>query len=143
MLEYVFFDERPYRGFLTFLRSRGIEPETGTREDGFDLATFEVRLPEDLDDALAVEIEACYDRMMDMNQELFDQAAASGLDNQYAAGVVVNLRNGRTVYAQVDPRLLNKVLQVVTPADFGQIVDAIATAVEDPDSHSLCQKPEP
>jgi hypothetical protein len=143
MLEYVFFDERPYLGFLQFLRSRGIEPETSTGEDGFDLDTFEVRLPEELDDALAAEIEACYDRMMDLNQELFDQAAAGGLDNQHAAGVVVNLSDGRAAYARVDPKLLNKVLQVLTPPEFGQIVDAIASAVEDPDSHSLCQKPEP
>ena len=142
MLEYVFFDERPYQGFLKFLRSRGIEHETDAGEDGFDVDTFEVRLSEDLDEALAAEIEACYDRMMDMNQELFDQAAASGLDNQYAAGVVVNRSDGQAVYARVDPKLLNKLLQVLTPAEFGQIVDAIASAVEDPDSHSLCQKPD-
>jgi hypothetical protein len=143
MLEYVFFDERPYLGFLKFLRSRGLEPETSTGEDGCDLDTFEVRLPEDLEDALAAQIEACYDRMMDMNQELFDQAAASGLDNQHSAGVVVNLSDGRAAYARINPKLLNKVLQVLSPAELGEIVDAIASAVENPDGDSLCQKPEP
>jgi hypothetical protein len=46
---------------------------------------------EDLSEALGAEIEAHYDRTMDMSQELFDQAAASGAD-QLSPHVWANVR---------------------------------------------------
>jgi hypothetical protein len=135
MLEYVFFHPRPYAEFIEFLRTRGIDPETESAE-----GSHEVRVPEDLDDALSDAIEERYDALMALNQELFEQEQAQDADNYHAAGVVVNLQDGSTVYADIDPRLLGRVMEVLTPQEFGQVVSAIADAVENPDTRTFCQR---
>lgn len=47
MLEYIFFDERPWTRFIEYLQQRGLAPHADREEQG-----FMVRLPEDADDAL-------------------------------------------------------------------------------------------
>jgi hypothetical protein len=140
MLEYVFFDPRPYRRFLDFLQQRGVAVETAAPDDAFGIDSLEVRIPEDLDDALAEAIEARYDELMAWNQELVDAEGGSGTDDYHAAGVVVNLQDGRTVYADVDPHLLARVMEELTPEELGQIVNAIVDAVEHPDTRTFCQR---
>ena len=135
MLDYVFFDRRPFERFLAYLRERGLEPVCREGDD----AVFEVSLPEDLDDALTDAVEAYYDEMMAYNQALFEDGSAPGSD-YHAAGVVVNLRNGEAVYAEVEPDLLARVMSVLSPEEFGRLVDAIVDAVEAPDGRSFCQR---
>ena len=134
MLDYVFFSHQPYDRFVAYLRERGLSPVCSEGEE-----TFEVSLPEDLESALSDRVEAFYDEMMDLNQALFEAESAPPHDH-HAAGVVVNLKDGRTVYADVDPRLLAKVMQAVTPEELGGLVNAIVDAVEAPDERSLCQR---
>ncbi|MFM1892250.1 MAG: hypothetical protein RLZ44_1327 [Pseudomonadota bacterium] len=135
MLEYVFFDERPYERFVAFVREQGLVPVCDCTEDG-----FEVALPEDLEAGLGERIEAFYDQMLELNQALYDHEAGQGNDNYHAAGVVLQLQDGNTVYAKVDPALLGRVMTVLTPQEFGDIVNAIVDAVERPDSRTLCQR---
>ncbi|HDK38401.1 MAG TPA: hypothetical protein ENG92_05240, partial [Thiolapillus brandeum] len=93
MLEYVFFHAQPFEQFVAYLYELGLYPEIEN-----DAECWEARLPEDLDDALSDKIEERYDQLMALNQQLFDQE----LDEDFhVAGVVVNLNNGKTVYAQV------------------------------------------
>ena len=75
---------------------------------------------------------------MALNQALFEEEAPTR-GEQLAAGVVVKLRNGDTVYAGVDPRLLGRIMEVLTPEEFGEVVNAIVDAVEHPDTRSLCR----
>ncbi len=132
MLEYVFFHARPFDEFVAYLRELGLQPETGVDED-----SWKVSLPEDIDDELLERIETRYDQLMDLNQELFD---AEQPQDYHTAGVVVNLGSGETVYAQVDPHLLGKIMGVLTPEEFGEVVNAIVDAVEQPDGRTLCQR---
>lgn len=134
MLEYVFFDQRPYERFLDFVAKLELEIETSQGDE-----IFEVRLPEGLDDDLSDRIEAFYDEMMAYNQSLYDSEQATGGDHS-AAGVVVNLNDGKTVYADVDPLLLGRIMEVLTPEELGSLVNAIVDAVESPDERSLCQR---
>ena len=135
MLDYVFFDNRPFEQFLAFLRQQGLEPRSRVEEE-----LYEIYLPEDLDEELAESIENFYDEMLDLNQQLFDRAQAAGSD-YHAAGVVVTLAAGNTVYAKVDPELLARIMLVLNPREFGDVVNAIVDAVEQPDERTLCQKP--
>jgi len=132
MLEYVFFHAQPFEQFVAYLRELGLQPETEVDED-----CWEARLPEDLDDALSEKVEERYDQLMDLNQRLFDQEQDEGY---HTAGVVVNLANSETVYAQVDPALLGKIMGVLTPVEFGDVVNAIVDAIEQPDERTLCQR---
>ncbi|HHH40150.1 MAG TPA: hypothetical protein ENK50_11330 [Sedimenticola sp.] len=133
MLEYIFFDPRPWERFAGFVRELGLKPELSDQEQG-----FLVCLPDDTDDALMDRIEAFYDEMLDLNERLFnEQEAQAGV---HRAGVSVNLGDGRTVQAAVEPALLNRLLEVVSTEELGQFVNAIVDAVENPDERPFCQR---
>lgn len=135
MLEYVFFHERPLEEFVDYLRQEGLDP---LREE--DDGLFRVLLPEDMEDALAERIEDRYDEMMELNRELHEQEAGAEELGFHAAGITVALKDGSNVYAQVDPRLLGRIMEVLSPEEFNEVVNAIVDAVENPDSRSLCQR---
>jgi 3-methyladenine DNA glycosylase/8-oxoguanine DNA glycosylase len=134
-LEYVFFDERPMRRFVEYLRQQGLSPAQAD-DDGL----LKVLLPEDIDDALSERIEAEYDRMMEMNRELYETEGEAGEVGYHAAGITLELEGGVNVYAQVDPRLLGRIMEVLTPEEFNTVVNAIVEAMENPDNRSLCQR---
>ncbi|WP_260295488.1 hypothetical protein [Sedimenticola hydrogenitrophicus] len=134
MLEYIFFDERPWRKFITFLEAKGLQPLSASEDQG-----FMVRLPDETDDSLMDDIEAYYDEMLDMNEALFvEQADAS--EHVHAAGVSVNLSDGRSAQALVDPALLNRILTVLSTDELGRFINAIVDAVEHPDERSVCRR---
>jgi hypothetical protein len=140
MLDYVFFDQRPCRRFIGFLTQRGVRYEFEDVDSAFDVDTLEVRVPEDLAADLAQAIEDEYEQLMSWGQELAEQADGEAAGDYQDAGVVVNLKDGRTVYAHIDSRLLARILEAVTPKEFGRVVDAIVDAVENPDERSFCQR---
>ncbi|HHI77239.1 MAG TPA: hypothetical protein ENJ94_08715 [Gammaproteobacteria bacterium] len=97
-------------------------------------------LPEELDEALAERIEDFYDEMMELGRELYEQEGDQEEVGYHAAGITVQLADGSNVYAQVDPQLLGRIMQVLSPEEFNQVVNAIVEAVENPDARSLCQR---
>lgn len=97
-----------------------------------------VALPEDLDDALDEKVELYYDQMLDLNESLV--AEEEGQAHVHTAGVNVTLNDGRVVQAAVDPQLMQKLLEVVSPQELGDLVNAIADAVENPDERPFCQR---
>lgn len=134
MLEYIFFDERPWRQFINFLEEKGLQPLSASEDQG-----FMVRLPDETDDSLMDDIEAYYDEMLDMNEALF-VAQADAADHVHAAGVSVNLSDGRSVQALVDPALLNRILEVLSTDELGRFINSIVDAVENPDERSVCRR---
>lgn len=129
MLDYLFFVEPPYQKFLAFLRERGVPVERHEEGDH-----FVARVPEELDEALIDEIEARYEVLMDESMEQMET------EDQESAGVVVNLKDGRTAYAVVRPDLINRLLETISPEELGELVNAIADAVENPDERLLCRR---
>ncbi len=139
MLEYIFFHREPYARFLGFLVENGIEPlRTGT--DQTDVEGLVVYLQDDLDEPLSDAIEAFYDDMMELNETLVAEQAEDVATNQ--VGVAVTLADGRSVLASVEPKVLNRVLTVITHQQLGELVDAIVDAVEHPDDRPLCKRGE-
>jgi len=133
MIEFAFFHSEPSRRFMQRAEALGLAPELHQAED-----CLVVRLPDDLPDNMLDQLEEAYEELMELDQSLTDdQDSAAG---HYAAGVVVRLRDGRSVYADVTPELLNRVLQAITPQELGELVDAIVSAVEEPDERPLCKR---
>ena len=135
MIEYVFFHRQAVDLFLQFLTEQGLDADTRQHSD-----RIEVQLPDNLDDSLFDKIDARYDQLMELEAELTD-AETSGTAGEYeAGGIVVNLADGTTVYADLDSQLLARVMQVITPGEFAVIVDAIAKAVENRQEQPACQR---
>jgi hypothetical protein len=134
MLEFIFFHKIPHSLFIEWLKEMGLAPESSTEDE-----TYLVFLPEDLDDKLYDEIEHKYEILMEMNEALLKQENADEAD-YHMAGIAVHLRDGNVSYADIDPELLGRVMGAITPEEFAIIVDAIVTAVENPQDRSFCQR---
>jgi hypothetical protein len=136
MLEYIFFHEEPCRRFKDFLLQKGVAPlKEGLDETDVEGLTVFIR--DDLDEDLSDEIEAFYDEMMTLNEALVAETEDSEL---HKVGLAVSLRDGRSVYAAVDPEVLARVLTVISHDELGKIVAAVADAVENPDERPLCKR---
>ncbi|MDJ0833218.1 MAG: hypothetical protein QNJ69_06815 [Gammaproteobacteria bacterium] len=136
-LEYIFFHSKPYQLFKNFLQSRQVK----LLQEGVDQTNVEgylVAIADDLDDKLSEEIEAYYDEMMALTEQLVTQE--SNEDEMNIVGLAVSLQDGRSVLASVDPEVLNRILTVVSSKELGQLVDAIVDAVENPDQQPLCKR---
>ncbi|MEJ2328805.1 MAG: hypothetical protein P8Z33_02930 [Gammaproteobacteria bacterium] len=136
MLEYVFFHEEPVRRFCTFLAELGLSPSDQHTGESWLVSLDE----ETIDDVTADRIDAFYDEMFDRDQQLYDSGMQEDSENFGSAGVVVNLKDGTSVYANVPPDLLHRVMQVLTPLELGDLVNAIVDAVEKPDGRPLCKR---
>ena len=136
-LEYIFFHQQQYQKFKQFLESRNIEMlKEGIDET--DVEGFVIHIQDNLDDEISEEIEDFYDEMMDFSETL---VADESEDNESSrVGLNVTLMDGRSVLAEVEPDVLNRILTVVSHQELGNLVDAIADAVENPDQRPLCKR---
>ena len=136
MLEYVFFHQQPLDQFCEFLRDKGIPFQLLESSESLLLAIEE----ESINDSTADIIDDYYDVMLDLDQSIYDQGLIEDEENYATAGVVVNLMDGQSVYADVPGDLLRKIMDVLSPQEFGDLVNAIADAVENPDQRALCKR---
>ena len=134
MLEYIFFNKKTCHLFEKSAISAEITPIIDCADE-----CFTVRLPEDLDEVILEKLEDYYDELMDIDRTLAEQQDDSA-DNVHAAGINIQLKDGRYIYASVPPELLNKVMQSISTDELNTLVCVITEAVEDPDENSLCQR---
>jgi len=134
MFEYIFFHPLPAREFVDWLQQQGVSSQSREGDEGFI-----VDVPEDLDDELDEAVEAKYLALLERNEELLKEEHADEA-GYHMAGISVQLKDGRASYADIDPKLLGRVMGCVTPEEFATIVDAIVTAVENPQGQTYCQR---
>ena len=134
MLEYIFFNKKTCHLFDKTAKTAGIKPIIDYADE-----CFTVTIPEDLDEVLLEKLENDYDKLMDIDRDLTEQQQDSA-DDIHAAGITIQLKNGRVVCASVSPELLSKVMQSITTDELNTLVCAITEAVEDPDERGLCQR---
>ena len=135
MLEYIFFNKKTCHLFEKSAISSGIKATISCEDE-----CFMVRLPEDSDEVILEKLEDYYDELMDMDRALAEQEQDDLSENIHAAGISIQLKDGRNVYASVSPELLNKVMQCISSDELNTLVCAITEAVEDPDQRGLCQR---
>ncbi|MCK4708502.1 MAG: hypothetical protein KAU21_07780 [Gammaproteobacteria bacterium] len=134
MLEFIFFHKTPTDLFLEWLKEQGLEPEIQQDED-----SHIVFIPEDMEDGLYKEIEEKYDILLEMNEDIMMEEHGDEM-GYHMAGIAVHLANGQVSYADIDPKLMGRVISAITPEEFATIVDAIVTAVENPQDQTYCQR---
>ncbi len=130
MIDYVFFHEKPFQLFMEFLFTRKIELNSTVSDD-----SYEISIDEDLAEELLDEVEEKYEELFALNQQLMEESMANA-----SAGVVVNLADGTTSYADIPGEILSRIMSVITPGEMGDVVNAIVDAIEKPDSRTLCQR---
>ena len=133
MLDYIFFNENLLDRYLAFLEERGISFDKRRDEMG-----FVVSIPEDLENGLEDEADAFYEELLERQEEVME-TEGDPLDKNVAA-ITVNLTDGRVVYAPVRPALLNKLLASISAQEVGELVHAIASAIENPDERPICKR---
>ena len=134
MLDYIFFNKQTCHLFEKTAISAGINPTIDCADEGFT-----VTIPEDIDEVILEKLESDYDKLMDVDRDLTEQQQDSANDI-HAAGITIQLKDGRVVCASVTPELLNKVMQSISADELNTIVCAITEAVEEPDARGLCQR---
>ncbi|MFK5892699.1 MAG: hypothetical protein QM504_05720 [Pseudomonadota bacterium] len=135
MLDYVFFHETPFQLFVKFLEDQNISSTIKIEDENYEIA-----IPENLSDALLDEVDKKYDELMDMNQNIFEQQEQESSNNYSKASIAFKLNDGRTSNASIDRKVIAKIMGVITPVEFTTMVDAIVTAVENPEERSICQQ---
>jgi hypothetical protein len=130
MLDYVFFDEGLRDRFVEFTRARGIEVAVSD-EGGFMAST-----PEDLDDEVNEAIDHYYEVLLQENADMLESTDDRLEKN--VAGVRVVLADGTACTIRFDPNLLARMLQSISMEELRDVVQHIASSVENPDDRPLC-----
>ncbi|MGV6852813.1 MAG: hypothetical protein ACWA5R_11640 [bacterium] len=131
MLEYIFFDNKPASEFENKMREMDVNYELEKDEDCY---TFKLEEEQDCDfDA----IEDVYEYFLDQNEAMYTEAHQ---DEFHAVGVLVTLASGEQVQAEVKPKLMNKIMQVLNGDELAEFIDSISSAVESQDTRTLCQQ---
>jgi hypothetical protein len=133
MLEYIFFDERPWGDFIDYLQQLGLEVETARGEED-----WMVYVSEDLDDELDDKIEFCYEQLLDENDSLMVEQKSQ--EFVYRDGIRVTLTDGRVVQAVLEPGLMSRLLDAVSTDELGELANAIAHAMETGAERSMYQR---
>ncbi len=132
MLDYIFYYANSLQEFAKYLESRSIPFET--RNDALGQV---VAISEEIEDATLDEVEICYEGLQ-RDQEAVLDAQAEGEPGSTQTALTVQLGSGQTVYASVPADLMRRLLTVLRPEEIGQLVNAVAMAVECPDLRPLC-----
>lgn len=136
MFEFVFFHPVPQQMFIDWLKEKGLQPQGQVEDEVYTVLLAE---DDDMDEDLYDAIEDKYDDLREMNEAIMREENADQV-GYHMAGIAVQLSDGRTSYADVDPRLVARVMECVSPEEFTIIVDAIVTAVETPQELTYCQR---
>ncbi|MFK5913635.1 MAG: hypothetical protein QM484_04600 [Woeseiaceae bacterium] len=137
MLDYILFNEKPFQLFTDWLKNKGVECEVSMLDED-----YVIKVSEDLDDDLLEAIDDKYEEFMGMSQAIIDaeEKDKHKHDGHHMAGILVTLKDGSVSYADIDSNLLSRVISVISPEELGEIVTAIADAVEYPQPKTYCQR---
>jgi len=141
MLDFIFFHETPVKKFQSFLNSENIPYENDTEfQASVEETGFTISISDDYELDVIEKIEDYYDEMMELNAELISAEEEENDGEIENAGISVNLADGTTVLADVNPNLIYKLSEALTPAEILELINAIASAVENPDNRPLCKR---
>lgn len=131
---YGFFDDKLRQSFLSSISRYKLETSLGERHD-----ELTVTIKGDIEFDIELEIDAVYNTVLGDGLDLWaNDEDTTGLETN-AAGVRVELASGQVCQVRFDTKIMNKVLDCLTPAELEKMVQQIALAVENPSDASLCE----
>ncbi|WP_020394028.1 hypothetical protein [Thiolinea disciformis] len=135
VIEYLFFTRPMADRFADQLKARRLD-YAEVAESVQEAIVFQ--LHENLDEDTWDELDELYDELSAQDQALLesgmiDETAAS------AAGLYLQLADGRQTIAKVNPELVNRILTVLSLDELNQFLEVIVSSVENPDDSAICQ----
>ncbi len=134
MLEYLFFNREIADKFITFLKTKPLEWEEFVDPA---LNTIVIKLPEEIDDELWDELDDYHDQLSPEDQKLLE-IAMEDTTVANTAGIYIQLAGDKQTIAQVDPDVMNRMLEVVSMDEFNAFIETIVSSVENPDDSPIC-----
>ncbi len=136
MLEYLFFNQIIADKFIDFLKQKNLQWE---QINDPMLDSIVIKTPEDIDDDLWDEMDDFHDSLGPEDQKLLEDALEDTDTETNTAGIYLQLSNGEQTVAQIDPAIMNKMLDVITMDEFNTFVETIVSSVENPDDSPICK----
>ncbi|MCP4272355.1 MAG: hypothetical protein GY781_10370 [Gammaproteobacteria bacterium] len=134
-LEYLFYSSSIFDRFVDTLNKKSI-PWTKTQEM-INNASIVLITEDDIEEYWD-EIDDLYDELAIEDQRL-EESGSNNPDDISTAGIHIALKNNGQTIAQVNPDILNRILDVLSPDEFAEFVDIIAKSVEDPNDTPICK----
>ncbi len=137
MLEYLFFNQATADKFSAFLTEKGLKWE---QHSDPMLDSIVIKTPEDIDDKLWDELDDYHEILGPEDQKLLEDALLDDETETNTAGIYIQLAGGKQTVAQIDPAIMNRMLEVISMDEFNQFVETIVSSVENPDDSPICKK---
>lgn len=136
MLEYLFFNSVFAEIFIRLLKEKSLEFEQKT--ESVQNAIL-ITTSEDIDDDLWDEIDEAYDDLSLQDQQLL-QSKLEDDSKINTAGIYIQLKDEQQTIATIDPDVMNRMLEKVSMDEFNSFIEAIVSAVEEPDETPFCER---
>jgi len=137
MLEYLFFTQEIADKFIAYLKDKNLVWE---QKNDPMLGSIVIQTPEDIEDKLWDEIDDYHEALGKEDQKLLEDELASSGTETNAAGIYIQLEDGKQTVAQIDPEVMNKMLSVISMDEFNDFIETIVSSVEKPDDVPICEK---
>ncbi len=136
-LEYLFFTRQMADTFGEYLRVKGlVYTETIEPMQGAMVLT----IAEGVEDELWDELDDYHDALSEADQALLAAEDTDADGEHSAAGIYLQLLDGRQTIAQVDPDIMSRILGVLSMDELNNFVDTIVRSVEIPDDSAICKR---
>lgn len=136
MLEYLFFTQEIADKFISYLNDKGLE---WAQHNDPMLGSIVIKTPEDIEDALWDEMDDYHDSLGIEDQKLLENELDDSTETN-AAGIYIQLAGGYQTVAQINPEVMNRMLDVISMDEFNEFIEVIVRSVENPDDSPICQK---
>jgi len=136
MLEYLFFNQVIADKFIDFLKLKDLSWELYIDPM---LDSIVVKTPEDIEDELWDELDDFHESLGAEDQKLLEDALQDTEEETNAAGIYIQLVNGKQTVAQINPDIMNRMLDVITMDEFNEFIETIVRSVENPDDSPICK----
>lgn len=139
-MEYLFFNESLAKKFIEFCKEKGVQAVIEAEASFTEEATYNVTLADITDDDLMESVEEFY------NELFFGEQAAEieGNDGSGAladaCGVQVQLQSGQFTTVAIHPKIMNKLLSVLTVEELQSFLSQVAEDIENPKDGPICRR---
>lgn len=136
MLEYLFFTQPVADKFIAFLNNKSLE---WSQHNDPMLGSIVIKTSEDIDDDLWDELDDFHESLGEEDQKLIESTMVDDETETNAAGIYIQLKDGSQTVAQIDPDVMNRMLDVISMDEFNSLIETIVSSVENPDDSPICK----